>query len=218
MNQISPYDEALHFIKKNPGTGGAGSLAKLVLSLYNSMCGYSFAECVSNLDDQLTSLALRMVKDYASRGETDDLREAGKVIADDLYPGLWEMAVAMHHAREETRNKWRREEEAREAARIADAEKACISKANLHPIPITAVEEMLRSDDGKVSASYRLYGQWSEKRLPVDQVLTAIRENGTAFIAHPDSSGTLGVRLDGYFYYVYTDYDARERYLENSSK
>jgi hypothetical protein len=67
MSPITPYDEALQFIKQDPGTGGASSLAKLVLSLYNDMCGYSFAECVGNLDDRLTSVALRMVKDYAER-------------------------------------------------------------------------------------------------------------------------------------------------------
>jgi hypothetical protein len=106
MSSISPYDEALQFIKQNPGTGGAGSLAKLVLSLYNQICGYSFAECIGNLDANLTAVALRMVKDYAQRGETEDLRAAGKIIADDLYPGLWEMSLAMNEARAATRAKW----------------------------------------------------------------------------------------------------------------
>jgi len=47
MGSISPYDEALQFIQRNPETGGALGLAKLILSLYNDLCGYSFAECVA---------------------------------------------------------------------------------------------------------------------------------------------------------------------------
>lgn len=98
MNNSNPYAEALVFIQRNPGTGGASSLAKLVLSLYNSLCGYSFAECVGNLDQRLSDLAIRMVTNYSVHGETEALREVGKLLSDDMYPGLWEMGVAMDGA------------------------------------------------------------------------------------------------------------------------
>jgi hypothetical protein len=95
MSLISPYDEALRIIRQHPGTSGAGGLAKLLVSLYNDQCSFSFAECVRVLDDRLTAVAVRMVQDYAVRGETEDLRNAGKIIVNDLYPGLWEMGIAM---------------------------------------------------------------------------------------------------------------------------
>jgi len=36
MSGPTPYQVALNWIEKNPGTGGAAGLAKLVLSLWNS--------------------------------------------------------------------------------------------------------------------------------------------------------------------------------------
>ncbi|MCB2762498.1 hypothetical protein KQ899_15965, partial [Listeria monocytogenes] len=75
------------------------------------------------------------IDNYAAHGETEDLQAAGKILADDLYPGLWEMGVAMSHARETTRRRWKEEEAAREAAEIAEAEKAFMSDAKRRAIP-----------------------------------------------------------------------------------
>lgn len=218
MSSISPYDEALLIIRQHPGTSGAGGLAKLLLSLYNDQCGFSFGECVSGLDDRLTGVALRMVQDYAARGETEDLRGAGKILADELYPGLWEMGEAMRDAREAVRQRWKREELERESAEIADAEKAFLSGTGRRTVPPAVAEEMLMPENGTVSAYYYSAGAWRDRELPLDQVRASIRENGTGFInCNPESGSMLGVPLDGKLYYLHMDYDVRERYLDEIS-
>ena len=217
MNAVSPYNEALGIIRQHPGTGGAGSLAKLLLSLYNDLCGYSVAECLGNLDGRLSAVALRMIQDYAARGETEDLRAAGKVIANELYPGLWEMGLAMRDAREATRQRWQREEQDRETAEVVAAEKEFLADAGRRSIPPAAAEQMIQADagdDGKISAYYFVAGSWQNKKLQLDQVLAAVRERGTGFIyCAAESSNWLGIALDDRLYYVYPDYDAREEYL-----
>ncbi len=47
-------------------TGGTASLVKLVLSLWNAACGFSFRECIHNLAEDHTALALRMVGYFAA--------------------------------------------------------------------------------------------------------------------------------------------------------
>jgi hypothetical protein len=219
MSSVTPYDEALRIIRQHPGTSGASGLAKLLLSLYNSMCGYSFAECVSSLDDRLTNLALRMVQDYAANGETADLIAAGKIIADDLYPGLWEASVAMHEAREATYERWKQEEREREAAETTDAENAFIANVDRRDIPPETAIEMLVSEESKVDASYYSYGNWRNKVLTLDEVTAAIREKGTGFTNwNPESSSMLGVICEGRLYYVHADYDVRETYLASRAR
>lgn len=63
-----------------PGRAVLAALPSCFFSLYNEQCGFSFGECVSGLDDRLTGVALRMVQDYSARGETEDLRSAGKIL------------------------------------------------------------------------------------------------------------------------------------------
>lgn len=214
MNSISPYDEALLFIKQNPGTGGAGSLAKLVLSLYNDMCGFSFAECVGNLDDKLTGLALRMAKDYTERGETDDLRAAGKIISDELYPRLWEMSIAMRDAREATRSKWEAEERKAELDAL-DAAEAGMFKDPAKLIPAGKAKELLDQSD-PVYAYYNVAEDWRYTKLGLDAARAAIEQSGGAELSNqcPESGQMLAVRIDERIHYLYTDYDAREAYLE----
>lgn len=216
MNSISPYDEALRIIKQHPGTSGAAGLAKLVLSLYNATCGYAFRECVDTLDDRLTALSLRLVQHYAANGETEDLQAAGKIIADDLYPGLWEMGVAMSEAREAIRKKWKEEEAAREEEQIVESEKAFITDAGRRAIPPAIAEEMIESKDGQLDAYYYSYRNWRQKSLTREEVQASIREHGTGFVNwSPESACMLGVIVDGRLYYVFSDYDAREQYLES---
>lgn len=213
MGSYSPYTEALDIIQKNPGTGGAGSLAKLVLSLYNELCGYSFAECVGNLDENLTDLAMRMVSHYATHGETKELRDVGKVLANDLFPGLWEMGLAMHDAREQTREKWRREDKAREAAEIIAAE-AVLLNGEYPRVPLQDAQRMIHQSEGFVYAYYHQEGNWLEKKLSVDDVIDAIKLHGTSITAIcPESSYMLAVKLDNRLYYISTQYEARESYL-----
>ena len=214
MSSVSPYDEALKIIKQHPGTGGAGSLAKLILSLYNDLCGYSFAECAGNLDDQLTSLALRMVSDYAKRGENDDLRAAGRLLVEE-YPGLWEMGLAMRDARQATRERWERERKAEEEKEIRDAEKAFTEKTH-HSIPFEVAKKLLASDHGTVTGYYFSMGNWRDKEISVTDVLDAVQRIGTDFTSIcPDASGTVGVVMGDTLYHVLTDWDAREEYYES---
>lgn len=215
MSSVSPYDEALQFIKQNPGTGGAGSLAKLVLSLYNDLCGYSFAECVGNLDDRLTQIALRMVQDYAARGETDDLLAAGKMIADDLYPQLWEMGRAMQDARQALREKWQADER-KEKLDTLNAAEAALFTDPTKLIPASKAKELLDESE-TLYAYYHVSGDWRHTTsLTLDRVRAAIDDAGGAELSHncPEGSGMLAVRIDQRIYYVSTDYDAREAYLD----
>lgn len=214
MSPISPYDEALQFIKQNPGTGGAGSLAKLVLSLYNSDCGFSFAECVGNLDARLTGIALSMVQGYAARGETDDLRAAGKIIADDLYPRLWEMSLAMRDARAALRAEWEAAERKAELD-VLDAAEAALFTDPTKLIPASKAKELLDRDD-PLYAYYNFAGDWRDAKLLRDTVHAAIDLSDGAELSSncPEFGQALAVRIDQRVYYVCTDYDAREAYLE----
>lgn len=211
------YIEALEAIKQNPGTGSSASLAKLVLTLYNQQCCYSFAECISNLDARLTALALRMVTEYAECGETQELRDVGSELANDLYPHLWELSNAMQAAREDTRRKWQQEEQDREAAKIRAAEQAFLADLARRVVPPVTAEKMILADHdcaGKVTAYY-FDGDWRHKKLQLDQVHASAKERGTGFIyCGAESSYWLGIELNDRLYYVCPDYDAKELYLD----
>lgn len=110
------YREALAWITEHPGTGSANSLAKLILSLWNSDCAYPVSECLGNLDGRLTRLAVRMVNLYSERGEDDELRAVGEAVF-KLYPRLWDLGQVMKTAAHEQRDAWARADAA-ESARL----------------------------------------------------------------------------------------------------
>lgn len=112
----APYQEALQWINRHPGTGSATSLAKLVLSLWNSDCGFSFRECIGNLDENLTDLALRMINHFAKYGENEELVSVGHEVV-EKFPRLWDASKAMTGARNLLREEWRRADE-EESARM----------------------------------------------------------------------------------------------------
>lgn len=85
-------------------------MAKLVLSLWNSDCGYSFRECIGNLDGNLIALSLRMVQHFSEHGEDSELVAVGHIIC-ERYPRLWDAGMAMNQARNELRREWGREDE-----------------------------------------------------------------------------------------------------------
>ena len=107
----SPYAEALHIIKLHPGTGGAVGLAKLLLSVWNGYCCFSFRDCVGSLDDANTALALRVVTHFARFGEDEELRRIGHEVNEE-YPRLWELAEAANTAMSAVRAQWERERQA----------------------------------------------------------------------------------------------------------
>jgi hypothetical protein len=104
----SPYHEALAWIRKHPGTGSTTSLAKLVLSLWNIECCFSFRECIHNLDDERTALALRIVTHFAARGEDADLVAIGHAVCSE-YPRLWDLGQAGDQAKHALRTIWDQE-------------------------------------------------------------------------------------------------------------
>lgn len=95
---MSPYGEALQWIERHPGTGSALALGKLLLSLWNDQCCFSFRECVRNLDEERTALAVRLVQHFATAGEDAELVRAGYVV-NERFPQLWELAEAASSAR-----------------------------------------------------------------------------------------------------------------------
>jgi len=105
---MSPYQDALAWIRNHPGTGSAASLAKLVLSLWNAECGFSFRECIYNRDEAHTALALRMVTHFAAAGEDADLVAAGYEVCRD-YPRLWDLGQAGDQAKHALRAAWDKE-------------------------------------------------------------------------------------------------------------
>lgn len=110
----SPYREALEFIRQHQFSGSAATLAKLVLSLWNSDAAFSFRECVSNLDEARTAIALRCVAHFAKHGEDGELVEVGYAVH-DLFPRLWELGAEATEAKSKLRQKWEDEARRREA-------------------------------------------------------------------------------------------------------
>ena len=103
----SPYEEALALIRKHPGTGSATSLAKLILSLWNVECCFSFRECIHNLDDERTALALQIITRFAARGEDADVVAVGHAVCSE-YPRLWDLGQAGDQAKHALRTTWDR--------------------------------------------------------------------------------------------------------------
>jgi hypothetical protein len=108
------YLAGRELVKQNDGTSGQGALAKCILSLYNPAHPFSIGEVLGPLDGHYTAVVLGMVREYAARGETDELREAGRWVYEN-FPGLVELSATMSEARSELyRNrKLAREEELR---------------------------------------------------------------------------------------------------------
>jgi hypothetical protein len=102
---LSPYQDALDWIHKSPGTGSASSPAKLILSLRNADRGFSFRESIRNLDEKRTALALRMMTHFAAAGEDADLVTASHEVCRD-YPRLWDLGQAGHRAKRALRTAW----------------------------------------------------------------------------------------------------------------
>jgi hypothetical protein len=118
-HEQSPYAEALAWIEQHSGTGSALGLAKLILSVWNDECGFSFRECVGSLDGKRTALALRVVAHFARVGEDAELVKIGHAV-NDHYPRLWELSMAANEAKSALRATWAREDEKRRKAEYDD--------------------------------------------------------------------------------------------------
>lgn len=102
---MPPYQEALKWIHAHPGTGGSAGLAKLILSVWNDECCFSFRECIRSLDGERTELAVRLVTYFAEHGEDDELVKVGHEVC-ELYPGLWQLTEVANQAMAQLRQEW----------------------------------------------------------------------------------------------------------------
>jgi hypothetical protein len=96
-------------IDRHPGTGSSTGLAKLILSLWNDDCAYSFRECVRSFDKDRSALTGRMIEHFLKRGEDADLILAGDHIYDHIYkspPRLWELGMAATDTKTKLRQQW----------------------------------------------------------------------------------------------------------------
>lgn len=101
----NPYVTALEQVKKHSGTSGQKALAKCILSLYNDKHAFSIGEVLGSMDQHYTAIALMLVREYAEKGETEELRTAGEWVYDN-FPRLIELSTAMCEARAEVRRRW----------------------------------------------------------------------------------------------------------------
>ena len=106
----NPYMVGLKMVRENIGTSGQIALAKCILSLYNSDHAFSISEIVSPLDFKYTGIVVAMLSAYIKKGETEELRIAGKWVYDH-FPHLVELSNAMTEARGSVRLKWDRHHE-----------------------------------------------------------------------------------------------------------
>ncbi|PKO59827.1 MAG: hypothetical protein CVU23_13855 [Betaproteobacteria bacterium HGW-Betaproteobacteria-17] len=110
MKTNNPYLVALDLVKQNSGTSGQAALAKCILSLYNREHAFSLGEVLGPLDARYTAVILDMATAYADRGETEELREAGRWVYVN-FPRLVELSDAMANARAGVRLEWDRQRE-----------------------------------------------------------------------------------------------------------
>ncbi len=108
----NPYEPALAWIRKDPTTGSASGLAKLILSLWNDDAAFSFRECVRSFDDIRAAWALKMIDHFLQNGEDRLLQAAGKEVA-KLCPSLWKLGYAGTEAKHEMLRQWDQEREER---------------------------------------------------------------------------------------------------------
>jgi hypothetical protein len=108
----NPYEPALVWIRKDPTTGSATGLAKLILSLWNDDAAFSFRECVRSFYDIRAAWALKIIDHFLKHGEDRLLQAAGKEVS-ELCPPLWKLGFVGTDAKHELLKQWDREREER---------------------------------------------------------------------------------------------------------
>lgn len=117
----NPYTEGLELVKLHPGTSGQAAMAKCILSLYNREHAFSIAEVLAGTDERYTKVVIAMINEYATRGETAELCEAGRYVYDN-FPRIVQLSKAMADARYDVRRIWDREREEEERRLYDDNE------------------------------------------------------------------------------------------------
>lgn len=101
------YVDALKWASERGDSGGAMRMRKALMSLYNWWWQYPIGEALAGLDAEGQRLLLSCLVDYASLGETEELRAVGKRIKASGYIDRWqEMMQASHEAQAVLRRKW----------------------------------------------------------------------------------------------------------------
>jgi hypothetical protein len=107
----TPYQEAVELIDRHPGTGSSTGLAKLILSLWNADCAFSFRECVGSFDADRSDLALRIVGHFLTHGEDASLLRAGEIVF-KTRPDLWDLGLTATTAKTNLQQEWLDEDRA----------------------------------------------------------------------------------------------------------
>lgn len=111
------YTDALKWADERGDSGGAVRMRKALMSLYNWWWQFPIGEALSNLDGQGKRLLCACLSEYATRGETDELRQVGDAIQRSGYVDGWrELLTAAHEAQDAVRREWeyKREREQQE--------------------------------------------------------------------------------------------------------
>ena len=92
------YLAGLHLLKHPPGTKSQLSLAKCILSLYDTRHAFGIGEILSPLDSRYAKAVLDMLHAYAENGATEELNHAGEYVTAH-FANLVEQSNAMAEAR-----------------------------------------------------------------------------------------------------------------------
>lgn len=98
---MTPYQEALDWVRHHPNDPESLGLAKLILSLHHPAYAFSFGECVAGIRDELIALALRVVGQYVRTGREDESMQEIAARLAEWYPELTRRAERLARANAE---------------------------------------------------------------------------------------------------------------------
>lgn len=97
---MTPYDEALDWVRHHPEAPEALGLAKLILSLHHPAYAFSFRECTDGMRDARMALSLRVVGQFVRIGREDESMLAAACTVAEWYPVLTRRAEQMEEAKQ----------------------------------------------------------------------------------------------------------------------
>lgn len=166
---ISPYAEAWEWIERHTGTPSGRGFVKLLLSLFDRTNAFSFAECIDDMDEEGTELALRVVMHFATFGVDRELAEIG-MQAVVTYPQLAQLGQIACDAQRALLAEWLEQEK---APQDAAPQATRTRRLDLVPKPREAVELTVVVPADREEAFTRMWHEIISGRSPQDQ---AIRE------------------------------------------
>lgn len=164
---ISPYVEAWEWIERHTGTPVGRGFVKLLLSLFNRTNAFSFSECIDDLDEEGTELALRVVMHFATFGVDRELAEIG-MRATVTYPQLAQLGRVACDAQRALLAKWLEQEKAPQNA-VPPATRT--RRLDLVPKPRESVELTVVVPADREEAFTRMWHEVVSGRSPQDQAI-----------------------------------------------